>query len=259
MIADSHVHLHLINYNKLRSTLSATIRSAIRDRVEYQLCVSTNIYQHKEIIYICDRYQNIYGSVGIHPNEQYNENEYLNTERLIRLSNHKKIKAIGETGLDYLGNNIQRKIQIKRFEHHIEASLASNLPIIIHSRESKRDILDIIKYYSRYDLIGVLHCFSDDLLTAKKLLDFGFFISFSGTVTFHKNYLLKEVVKNIPLEKMMVETDAPYLSPHPYRGRINEPKYVSRVVEEISNIKQVRYEEVSKKTNENFKKLFSID
>lgn len=259
MISDSHVHLHLINYGKLFSNLQKIILSAQENKIKYQLCVSTNIYQHREIIFICKKYKNIFGSVGIHPNEQYSNEDISIVDKLLDLSKNSKIKAIGETGLDYLNGVKNRKKQIKRFEQHIEASITANLPIIVHSRCAKHDIINILSYYYKiYGLKGVLHCFSDDVETAKQLVDIGFNISFSGLITFKNNIVIKNVAKYIPIENILIETDSPYLAPDPYRGRINEPKYLIEIARNLSIIKEKPIRQIVESTTNNFIKLFRI-
>ena len=259
MITDSHTHLHLIDYRKLNKNIKDIILLANKKGVLQKLCVSTNIYQYKEIMFICKTYDNIYGSIGIHPNEKYKKEEKFNVDRLLKLSNNNLIKAIGETGLDYYPDKISRLRQIKRFEQHIEASIIRNLPLVIHARNARDDILSILKFYQNEGVKGVLHCFSEDLVMAKKLIDMGFLISFSGIVTFKNENTLKNIVKSIPLKSFIVETDTPYLAPVPFRGCINQPSYIVNIIEKISILTNRSFEEVASVTTNNFKKLFFLN
>jgi TatD DNase family protein len=256
MITDSHAHLHLIDYRKLNKNLDDIVLLANKEGIFQKLCVSTNIYQNKEIMFICKKYDNIYGSIGIHPNEKYKKGEKFNLDRLLTLSNHNKIKAIGETGLDYYPNKINRSRQIKRFEQHIEASIIRNIPLVIHSRNARNDTINILKFYQNEGIKGVLHCFSEDLEMAKKLIDIGFLISFSGIVTFKNENTLKDIAKSIPLESFIVETDSPYLAPDPFRGCINQPSYLVNIVKKISILTKKSFKEIASVTTNNFKKMF---
>ena len=255
MIVDSHVHLHLINYKKLGYNLNKVLHLARLKNVKKKLCVATNISQFNDIIYICNKYDDIYGSIGVHPNQYYKDG-LCNFKKLYKLSKNKKIIAIGETGLDYFHSYESRMKQIKAFEQHIEISILNSLPLIIHSRDAKGDIINILKHFRNYCVKGVIHCFNDDIETAKKAIDLGFLISFSGIITFKNEKRLKSLVKNIPLDKILVETDTPYLAPEPHRGKVNQPSYIVNVVQIISELTGNSLEYVSSITTNNFNNLF---
>ena len=254
MIVDSHVHLHFIDCKKIKTNLDEIIKEAQNKQVEAQLCVATNIDQFNTIIDICKNYDKIYGSIGVHPCEVLKKQ--VSAGELTKLSKNENIIAIGETGLDYFRGEENKKSQIERFEKHIEASKESGLPLIIHSRNAKKDTLEMLAAYKSDGIKGVVHCFTEDFDMAKKIIDLGFLISFSGIITFKNAKHLSYVVQNIPTSSFLVETDAPYLSPEPHRGKINRPAYIVRTVEKISSLINKSFDEVAHNTKKNFENLF---
>jgi TatD DNase family protein len=196
----------------------------------------------------------VYGAIGIHPNSTTGNLEKLDGILALK-NNNKKVIAFGETGLDYFYKHSEKNDQIFAFEKHIEFSIAENVPVIIHTRDADDDTISIIKkYYKKTNFL--IHCFTGTLDFAKKLLDLNCIISFSGIITFKKSNNLRDVVKYVPLEKMLIETDSPYLSPDPFRGKSNEPANVKIVAETIASIKQISFGEVASSTTANFKKFF---
>ena len=196
----------------------------------------------------------MYGAIGIHPNSTTGNLEKLDSILALK-NNNKKIIAFGETGLDYFYKRSEKNDQIISFEKHIEFSIAENVPVIIHTRDADDDTISIIKkYYKKTNFL--IHCFTGTLDFAKKLLDLNCIISFSGIITFKKSNNLRDVVKYVPLEKMLIETDSPYLSPDPFRGKINEPANVKIVAEAVASIKQISFREVASSTTANFENFF---
>ena len=256
MIADSHCHL---DYENLYSQLDDVIKRAEINNVTYLLTICTTLDSFEKIKQIVKKYKNIYGTFGIHPHEtnkyrQVDKNYILNLKR-----DFNKIIGIGETGLDFYYNHSDKEIQIRSFEEHIDAACKLNVPVIVHSRNAENETFDILnKAKKKQDLKVLIHCFSGDKNYAKKLLDIGCYISISGIVTFKNTNNISEAVSIIPNENLLVETDSPYLSPTPYRGKSNEPAYIIHTIDKIAEIKKIPKEIVIRNTTNNFKKLFNI-
>lgn len=254
MIIDSHCHL---TYEPMCSSLAETIKRANNDGVKYLLTISTEHKSFHNILKILDNYRCVYGSYGIHPHEA-SKYKKITTEDIIQnLSKNKKIIGVGETGLDYYYNHSEKKDQIRSFEFHIEAAKKKNIPLIVHTRSAENDTFEILKKASRTDDLKILiHCFTGSKKFAHKLLDLGAYISASGVVTFKKSKDLADIFKSIPTDKILVETDAPYLAPEPLRGKSNEPSYIIHTVRFLSNLKNISVENFSKQTTQNFFNLF---
>lgn len=255
---DSHCHLHMMNPNEYGLTnLDEIIEQCFNNGIEEMLCVATELTQAKELHDIASKYPKIKTSIGLHPTDSAISEPTM--EEIVNLSNHKHVVAIGETGLDYYRDNSNdvKSLQKQRFENHINAGLTLNKPLIIHTRSAKFDTLDILRSEKAYETGGVFHCFTEDLDMAKKGLDLNFYISFSGIITFKNAADLREVVRYLPLDSILIETDAPFLAPVPFRGKPNIPYYVKHVAEEVAKIKQVTYDEVIKVTTDNYYKLFN--
>tara|TARA_Y100001978_G_C23567813_1_gene372564 strand:+ start:117 stop:821 length:705 start_codon:yes stop_codon:yes gene_type:complete len=220
------------------------------------LCVSVNLETTAEVLKIIGEYKNIFGSIGIHPSEFMKKE--VSVQRLCELSDNPKIVAIGETGLDYFRYEGDRNVQKERFRNHIRCALAVGKPIIVHTRDAPQDTISIMQEENAQRVGGVLHCFTESLEMAKAAIDLGFFISFSGIVTFKNAVQVKQVAKEIPIEKMLIETDSPFLAPVPYRGKTNEPAYVKYVAREIANLRGMDEEEIARITTLNFFRLFKI-
>ena len=239
MIIDSHCHL---TYEPMSSSLKETIRRANNDGVKYLLTISTEDKSFNNILDIVDNYGSVYGTYGIHPHEA---------------KKHKKIIGIGESGLDFYYNHSEKKDQISSFLEHIDASQKVNLPLIVHTRSAEYDTLEILKKATqKKDLKILIHCFTGTKKFAFKLLDIGAYISASGVVTFKKSKELAETFKEIPTNRILVETDSPYLAPEPLRGKPNEPSYITHTVRFLSDLKNISYEKFSDSTTQNFYNLF---
>lgn len=253
MFVDSHCHL---NFPDLAATLPAVLERMRENKVLHALCVSVNLERFPEVRAIALEHPHIYASVGVHPDAE--EGRDPSVEELVALAAHPKIVAIGETGLDYFRLTGDLTWQRNRFRNHIRAARVVGKPLIIHTRESAQDTLSIMREECADQCGGVMHCFTESLDIAKAALDLGFYISFSGIVTFKNAGDLKEVAKCIPLDRMLIETDSPYLAPVPHRGKTNEPAFVVHVAEEIARLRGIPVEEIASVTTANFFDLFSI-
>ncbi len=254
MIIDSHCHL---TYEPMSSSLDETINRANKNGVKFMLTISTEDKSFKDIIKILDNYNCVYGTYGIHPHETKKHKNIKCKDIVNRVSENKKIIGIGESGLDFFYNHSEKKNQIDSFLEHIEAAIKTDLPIIIHTRSAEKETYEILKKTSNKKNLKILiHCFTGSKDFAFKLLDLGAFISASGVVTFKKSFDLANTFKLIPTERILVETDAPYLAPEPLRGKPNEPSYITHTVKFLSQLKNISYEDFSTKTSQNFFKLF---
>lgn len=227
-----------------------------RNDVGYALCVSVNLPDFPQVLELAERYPRVYASVGVHPD--YEEEKEPTAEELASLAEHPKVIAIGETGLDYFRLKGELEWQRERFRNHIRAAKLCGKPLIIHTREAAADTLRIMEEEGATAVGGVMHCFTESMEVAERAISLGFYISFSGIVTFKKAVQLKEVAKKIPLERMLIETDSPYLAPIPFRGKINQPAYVKHVAEEIARLRQMDEDEIADVTTHNFMRLFKL-
>lgn len=250
MLVDSHCHL---NFPDFKDDLDEVIANAGAAGIEQMLSICCKLSEIPEITIIAEKYENVFFTIGVHPHEAENHPD-ISTEQLIELAKHPKCIGIGETGLDYFYENSPREMQKNSFQEHIKASQETDLPLIIHTRSADEDIIEII---NNNDFRGLLHCFSSTWEVAKAGLDNGLYISISGIVTFNKADELREIVKKIPLESLLVETDSPYLAPAPNRGKRNEPAYTRITAEYIADLKGISYEELAEQTTKNFNTLFS--
>ena len=257
MIIDSHCHL---DYSNLYNQLDDVIKRAEYNQVKYFLTICTTLKSFDTIKLITDKYENIYGTFGIHPHET---KRFVNVDKsfiLDSVKDNKKIIGIGETGLDFYYNHSEKKIQQKSFIEHINAALELNIPIIVHSRDAEKDTYEILKNeYKNSNLKILMHCFTGSKEFVKKLLDINCYVSVSGIITFNNSTELAETVSSIPIEKLLVETDSPYLSPIPFRGKSNEPSYIIHTIDKLSLIKKISKEKIIFNTTNNFKRLFDIN
>ena len=254
MIIDSHCHL---TYEPMSSSLDETIRRANNDGVKYLLTISTEDKSFKNILEIVENHNSVYGTYGIHPHEAKKHKEIKSNYIVEKVKKNKKIIGIGESGLDFYYNHSEKKDQISSFLEHIDASKKLNLPLIVHTRSAEEDTLKILKdSLQKNDLKILIHCFTGTKEFAFKLLDLGAYISASGVVTFKKSKELAETFKELPLDRILVETDSPYLAPEPLRGKPNEPSYITHTVKFLSNLKKISYEKFSEYTTKNFFNLF---
>ena len=257
MLIDSHCHLDRLDLTPYDGELSNALAFAKERGVERFLCVAIDMDNVQTVIDMAQQYPQIYASVGVHPNEQGREEPTV--EKLLELAANDKVIAIGETGLDYFRSEGDLSWQHQRFRNHIAAAKESAKPLIIHCREARDDTLKMLAEEKADEVGGIMHCFVEDLATAERAMELGFYISFSGIVTFNSAKELKEVAKAVPAERLLVETDAPYLAPVPYRGKSNQPAYVREVAEYIAELRNTSYEEVAAQTGENFRRLFKLD
>mgnify|MGYP001203402775 CR=1 FL=1 len=257
MIADSHCHL---DYPHLFDQLNDVVKRAQSNQVKYLLTICTTLESFERIKLIIDRYINIYGTFGIHPHES---EKYKNVNLKFILNEKKKYKkviGIGETGLDFYYNHSDKKTQKISFIEHIRAASQLNIPIIVHSRNAEIDTYEILKSEMKNSNLKVLlHCFTGSKDFANKLIDLNCYISVSGIITFKNSNELTDAISTIPIKNLLVETDSPYLSPVPHRGKSNEPSYIIHTVEKLSQIKNLPKENIMKYTTNNFKDLFNLN
>ena len=254
MIIDSHCHL---TYEPMCLAIEETIKRANQEGVKYLLTISTENKSFKNILKIVEKFTCVYGTYGIHPHEAKNNKEIKSNEIILNVKKNNKIIGIGETGLDFYYNHSEKKDQIESFLEHINASKKLKLPLIVHTRSAEKETLEILKESSRNnDLKILIHCFTGTKEFAFQLLDLGAYISASGVVTFKKSKNLADTFKEIPIDRILVETDSPYLSPEPLRGKSNEPSNIIHTVKFLSNLKNISYENFSNETSKNFFKLF---
>jgi TatD DNase family protein len=251
MFIDSHCHL---DFPDLVKDLDAILNNMQANEVSHALCVSVELAKFPQVLELAEKHANLYASVGVHPDYEL-ENEPTQAE-LVRLAQHPKVVAIGETGLDYYRLSGNLDWQRERFRTHIRAAIESQKPLIIHTRSAAADTLRIMAEEDAGKTGGVMHCFTENLEVAQAAIDLGFHISFSGIVTFKNATLIKEVAKSIPLDKILIETDSPYLAPTPHRGRTNQPAYVKHVAEEIASLRNITLDEVGETTSRSFRRLF---
>lgn len=254
MFIDSHCHLDRLKLDPYNGDLSQAIEAATQNSVDTMLCVAIDLEHIEDVLSIASNHQSVYASVGVHPGST--DCEEPTVQRLLDLSKRDKVIAIGETGLDYYYGIEQKDIQLEWFKRHLEVSKLTKKPVIVHTRDAKEDTLNHIHQYSDPNVAGVLHCFTEDLDMAKRAIEHNFYISFSGIVTFKNATELKEVAKALPLDRILIETDSPYLAPVPMRGKSNEPKFVPHVAQYLAELRGVSVEEIAEQTSENFKTLF---
>jgi len=252
VLVDSHCH---INFDPLGNEVPDILNRAAANDVGYFLCVSVNLEDYPQVNQLAKTYDNVFASVGVHPNET--EGKDPDEATLSALAEDNLVVAIGETGLDYYRSTSDLSWQHNRFRQHIRAAKNCQKPLIIHTRNAAEDTLKIMKEEGAEKCGGVMHCFAEDWNIAKQALDLGFFISFSGIVTFKNANELKEVAKKVPSDRMLVETDSPYLAPVPFRGKTNEPAYVKHVAECIAELRATDYAAIADTTTKNFFQLFS--
>ena len=251
-IIDSHCH---INFEPLIEDFPGLLQRAENNQVSHMLCVSVNLEDFPQVLGLAHKFPHIFASVGLHP--CYTDCQEPDVDQLVALADDAKIIAIGETGLDYFRTEGDLGWQRERFARHIEAAKITAKPLIIHTRQAADDTMAMLKDLGAADAGGVMHCFAEDWETAEKALDIGFYISFSGIVTFKNAEQLREVARKVPMDRMLVETDAPYLAPVPMRGKTNEPSYVRHTAEFLAELRNTSLEQIAAVTTDNFFKLFS--
>jgi TatD DNase family protein len=252
MLVDSHCHL---DFPEIADQIDSVLALMRENQVERALCVSVTLEDFPRVRGLAEIYPHIHASVGVHPD--YEKVDAVSIAELLALADHPRVVAIGETGLDYFRLKGDLEWQRERFRTHIRAARECGKPLIIHTRAAAADTLRIMREEGAEKAGGVMHCFTESAEVAQAAMDLGFYISFSGIVTFKNAKEIKAVAVQVPMEQMLVETDSPYLAPVPYRGRTNQPGYVKHVAEEIARLKGLDFDEVCRTTTGNFYKLFN--
>ncbi len=255
MYIDSHCHLDRVDLAPYGGRFSEMIQVNRNEGVSQMLCVSIDLESYPDMLALVEDFEDILISVGVHPCEH--ERRAPSVEELVELAAHPRNVAIGETGLDYFRAEGDLEWQRDRFRTHIRAARAAHKPLIIHTREARDDTIRILQEEGASEVGGVMHCFTETWEMAQAALEMGFYISFSGIVTFKNAEDLREVARRVPLERILIETDSPYLAPVPFRGKPNEPRYVSRVAEMVAELKQTSADEIARITADNFHRLFA--
>lgn len=251
MLVDSHCHL---NFPEFTENMPAVLQAMQDNGVNHALCIGVTLEKFPQVLAIAEANEHIWATVGIHPDNE--DVEEADVERLLALADHAKVIGIGETGLDYFRLTGDLEWQRERFRTHIRAAIACDKPLVIHTRNAAADTLRIMREEGAERCGGVMHCFTESQEVADQAMELGFYISLSGIVTFKNAQALKEVAKNIPLDRMLVETDSPYLAPVPFRGKTNQPAYVRHVAEHIADLRGISFGEVAEATTRNFFRLF---
>ena len=254
MLVDSHCHL---DFPELAGNLPAVLETMRENDVGAALCVSVTLEDFPKVLALAEQHENLYASVGVHPD--YPDLREPSVAELVELAQHPKVVAIGETGLDYYRLTGDLEWQRERFRVHIRAARQSRKPLIIHTRSASADTLRLMQEEGASEAGGVMHCFTESWEVAQGALAMGFHISFSGIVTFKNAKDLKEVARQVPLDRLLVETDSPYLAPVPYRGKTNQPGWVKHVAEEVARLQNRSFADIATATTHNFFKLFNIN
>ena len=255
MLVDSHCHLDRLDYGKKHTDMAQAVARAAKREVNHILCVSVDLATFPTMKAAIAPFPQVFASCGIHP---LHKDELKDLDRLATLAADPQVVAIGETGLDYFYAPETAEVQRESFAHHVNVAVELDKPLIIHTRNAQQETLDILREGQANKVGGVLHCFTESLEMAEAAIELGFYISLSGIITFRSAEALREVVKALPLERLLVETDAPWLAPVPFRGEENEPAYTRTVAECIANLKGVSIEEVAAQTTANFFNLFKL-
>lgn len=251
MLVDSHCHL---NFPDLAANMPTVLQNMRDNGVAHALCIGVTLEKFPEVLAVAEAHAHIYATVGIHPDNE--DVEEADVARLIALADHPKVVGIGETGLDYFRLTGDLEWQRERFRTHIRAAIATGKPLVIHTRNAAEDTIRIMREEGAERCGGVMHCFTESQEVAEQAMELGFYISLSGIVTFKNAQALKEVAKSIPLDRMLVETDSPYLAPIPFRGKTNQPAYVKHVAEHVAELRGISLDEVAAATTQNFFRLF---
>ena len=250
-LIDSHCHL---DFDGLSNRLPEVLAAMNANDVGGCMTIGVTLEEASQVLAIAEAHDQVFASVGVHP--EYADHQEPDVDTLCALAQHPKVLAIGETGLDYHWHKDRPEWQRERFRVHIRAAKAMKKPLVIHTREAAEDTLAILKEEGASEVGGILHCFTESLAVAEAAIALGFYISISGIVSFKKAEQVHEVARSIPLDRLLVETDSPYLAPVPYRGKPNEPAYVKHVAEAIADLRQISYAEVAEASSHNFLRLF---
>jgi len=254
-IVDSHCHL---NFPQFKGKLDEIVKRALDKGIYRMLTISTKLNEINELETISKSYSEVYNSVGVHPHECKNYKD-LCLNDLIKYTKNSKCIGIGESGLDFYYENSPKELQAKLFKLHIKAARETNLPLIVHTRNADAETIGILNEEMKKGVFtGLIHCFSTSKDLAEKAIDLGFYISLSGIITFNKSNELRNIIKDLPISRLLVETDAPYLAPEPFRGKCNEPSYVIHTVKFLADLMNVELNTIAEKTTNNFNKLFNL-
>jgi TatD DNase family protein len=256
MLVDSHCHLDRVDLETYAGDFGEFVRQTLASGLEHMLCVSIDLESWRSMVDLIEPYPQISWSVGVHPNDR--DRHEPGVQELVDLATSPRLVAIGETGLDYFRSEGDLEWQRERFRTHIRAARSCDKPLIIHTRAAKQDTIRIMQEEGAEVCGGVMHCFTEDWPMAQQALELGFYVSFSGIITFKNAADLREVVKQVPLERLLIETDSPYLAPVPHRGKPNQPRYVSHVADCVAELRGITAAEVAELTRENFYRCFPL-
>ncbi len=252
-VVDTHCHLNL---GHLKEDIGQYVNNALLKGVKYLHTICTKISDFDDILNISNNFDNVYCSVGLHPCN-VEKATIVDSEHLVKLAEHSKVISFGETGLDYYHPSYDKDLQKQSFVNHIIASQTLNLPVVVHTRNASLDTLDILaSEMNNNEFSGIIHCFTEDMFFAKKILDLGLYISVAGIVTFKNASALQEVIKQVPLDRLLIETDSPYLAPTPMRSKPNEPAYVCYTAEFLANLYNISYSQIAEITTRNASQIF---
>lgn len=254
MLVDSHCHLDRLELDKIGGSLEAVLDQAQKAGIGSMLCVCINLEDFPAVQNLAEKYSRVFASVGVHPSERSGHDPDI--DELVTLAGSPGVIAIGETGLDYHYNEGDLEWQRERFRRHIRAAIQVQKPLIIHSRDAEQDTVQILHEEDAAVAGGVMHCFTGSMAMARQCLELGLYISFSGIVTFRNAADLQEIARRVPEDRILVETDSPYLTPVPYRGKANQPAYVRYVAEKLAELRNVPVDAIIEQTTENFYRLF---
>jgi len=253
LFIDSHCHLDRLNLDDFEQNLDNVVRAASQAQVQQMLCVSVTLEDFPTMVTKTQGYDNVHLSCGMHP---LNQEDIVDESKLLELAKHPRVIAVGETGLDYFYAPETKVLQLDSFRKHIRVAKQLNKPLIIHTRDAQQDTLSIMAEEGAAQVGGVLHCFTESFEMAEQAMKMGFYISFSGIVTFKNASALREVAKKIPDDMFLIETDSPYLAPVPHRGKQNQPAYVAEVAKHLASIRGQSIDEIAKLSTNNYKRLF---
>ena len=254
-LIDSHCHL---DYDPMASDIEGVLKRAQNQGVGLFLTICTDLSKIPVVTSLAESDERIFASVGVHPHEAEKVEKDLDLFKLLtEAAGHPRVVGFGETGLDYYYAHSPKDEQKKAFEAHIEAALAADLPLIVHTRDAEEDTIELLKTIGKGRVRGLIHCFTGSEKLRDQALDLGFYISISGIITFQKAASLRDIVKDVPLNRLLVETDAPFLAPEPYRGKSNEPAYIVETAKKLAELKEVTINQLCEQTRQNFLTLFS--
>ena len=254
MLIDAHAHLDMKHFDPDRDQV---IERALSANVRHIITVGIDIFSSLHALKLTRTYPSVFASIGIHPHNANHGNDN-DLEQIALIAKQEKIVAIGETGLDFYRNRSPREKQKKLFEQQLEIAISLDLPVVIHDRQAHTETLKILSSFKKNRLTGMIHCFSGDYNLAETFINMGYYISIPGTVTFNNASQIQDVVRRVPLDRLLLETDAPFLTPTPYRGKRNEPSYIIQTAQEVAKLKGISFGEISYQTSKNVYRLFNL-